>query len=250
MQHTAILITGASSGIGAALAQHYARPGIHLALTGRDQKRLSNVVQICRAKGATVSEKVLDIQEAEELSQWIQEIDAQTPLTLVIANAGRGTQGQPETADTTRAIFNTNVQGTLNTVLPVIPLMKKRGQGQIALLSSLASFRGFAQKSAYCGSKAAIRVYGEGLRASLKPFNIQVNVICPGFVKTALTDFNDFKMPFLMDAAAAVVIIEKGLQKNQGRIAFPRPTYIATLMLSWLPTRWAEFFANTLPYKK
>ena len=250
MQHTSILITGASRGIGAALARAYAKPHVHLALVGRHAERLHQISEKCRRQGAHVSEKVLDIQSFEPLNIWIQDIDQKFPLSLVIANAGRGTQGCPETTENTLDIFATNVQGTLHTVLSIIPLMKSRGFGQIAIMSSLASFRGFAEKSAYCGSKAALRIYGEGLRDSLKPFGIQVSVICPGFVKTALTDFNNFKMPFVMAPEKAAKIIQRGLEKNQGRIAFPWPTYLSSLLLSWMPTLWAEFFARQLPYKK
>ena len=248
MQHTSILITGASSGIGAALAQEYAKAHIHLALIGRNADRLHQIAELCRLKGANVHEKVIDVQDFDTLKNWIEEIDQHHPFSLIIANAGRGTQGQPETTQNTLDIFSTNVRGVLHTVLPIIPRMKDRGYGQIALMSSLASFRGFAEKGAYCGSKAAVRIYGEGLRASLKP--IQVSVICPGFVKTALTDFNNFKMPFVMTSQQAAKIIRKGLEKNQGRIAFPRSTYFASLFLSWMPSPWAEFFANQLPYKK
>ena len=100
-------------------------------------------------------------------------------------------------------IFAANVEGVLNTVLPALPMLRSRRRGQVALMSSLASFRGFPGAPAYCGSKAAVRVWGEGLRPWLAREGVEVSVICPGFVTTRMTEGNRFPMPFLMDADQA-----------------------------------------------
>lgn len=247
-KHTSIFITGASSGIGSALAKLYAKPELHLTLTGRNAERLKVVAEVCRAQGASVEEMILDVCNAEEMEFKIQEADQKHPLTLVIANAGLGLQGQNDSPEATRHIFSTNLGGVLNTVLPTIDLMKKRQSGQLALMSSLASFKGYATKSAYCGSKAAVRIYGEGLRESLAPHNIKVSVICPGFIKTPLTDFNSFKMPFLMLPEKAALFIQKGLEKNSSRIAFPWPTYMGAILMASLPPFFAEKISSRLPY--
>ena len=164
-----ILITGASSGLGAELARTYAGPGMTLALTGRDTARLEAVAEQCRAQGATVETAVLDVTDAAALEGWMLARDDALPIDLAIANAGisAGTGGDTEPVEQVRRIFAVNVDGVMNTVLPLIPRMQARRRGQIALMASLAGFRGFPGAPAYCGSKAAVKIYGEGLRGVL-----------------------------------------------------------------------------------
>ncbi len=140
---TSILITGASGGIGAALALAYARPGVRLALTGRDQTRLAGVAGACREAGAESRTEVLDVCKRARLAAWIAEVDRAAPLDLVIANAGisAGTGDGGETEAQARRIVATNFDGVLNTVLPAIACMGPRGRGQVAIMSSLAAFR-------------------------------------------------------------------------------------------------------------
>lgn len=248
---THILITGASSGIGEALALVYAAPGIHLALTGRDAGRLAAVASACRAKGAGVVETLTDVTDRAGLAAWIAAQDDRQPIDLVIANAGisAGTGGGVETEAQTRSIFATNVDGVLNSIHPLIPRMVTRGQGQIALISSLASFRGMAGAAAYCGSKAAVRVYGEALRGDLAPHGVRVSVICPGFVVSRMTAVNRFPMPFLMQADRAARIIRMGLARNRGRIAFPWPTYAVSWLLGVLPPALVDMILSKAPRK-
>ncbi len=140
----AILITGASSGIGAALAGAYAGPGAFLALAGRDRRRLEAVAGACRARGASVAAETVDVTDRAAMARWVEGTDDDHPLDLVIANAGisAGTGGQGEDEEQTRAIFAVNVEGVVNTVLPVIPRMRARAYGQIAVMSSVAGLRG------------------------------------------------------------------------------------------------------------
>ena len=233
-----ILITGASSGIGEALAVAYAGPGINLALTGRDAVRLEGVVAACRARGATVQAAIIDAADRETTARWIEELDRTTPIDLVIANAGIGVGAidAMETEEQTRRVFSVNLDGVLNTVLPLIPKLAARRRGQIALMSSLASFRGFPTSPTYCGSKAALRVWGEGLRGNLQAHSIEVSVICPGFVRSRITDRNEFPMPFLMSAERAAAIVKRGLARNRGRIAFPLPMHLLAWFIAALPT--------------
>ena len=232
-----ILITGASSGIGAALAMAYAGPGVGLALTGRNVGRLETVVAACRQRSAHVQRAVIDIADREGMACWIDEIDRAAPIDLVIANAGIGVGIVDgfETEEQTRTVFEVNLGGTFNTVLPLIPKFAARRRGQIALVSSLASFRGFPGSPTYCASKAALRVWGEGLRGDLQAYGVQVSVICPGFVESRIAARNDFPMPFLMSAERAAAIIRRGLVRNRGRIAFPFPMYFAAWLLGTLP---------------
>ncbi len=237
-----ILITGASSGIGAALAEAYAAPGITLALHGRNRERLDHVAESARQRGAEVTVTIVDVTDAESMAAWISECDARQPIDLIIANAGvsLGKNWGGETDQESRAMFDINVTGVLNTVQPVLPLMKARKRGQIAIVSSLASFRGLYRGGSYSATKAAVRIYGEALRSSVMQYGIEVNVICPGFIKTPMTDVNNFPMPLMMPVDKAARIIQDGLAKNRGRIAFPWAMYMLVWLLAALPPSWAD----------
>lgn len=246
-----VVITGASSGIGEALALAYAQAGTFLALTGRDAGRLAAVAARCRAKGAVVKAVVLDVREREAMAHWLAEVDGDEPVDLVIANAGisAGTGLAGESGEQARRIVATNVDGMFNTVHPLLPAMVRRGRGQIALMASLAAFRGYPGASGYCASKAAVKVYGEALRGELAGQGIEVSVICPGFVRSRITAVNDFPMPFLMDADKAAVLIARGLERNRARIAFPFPSLVGSWLASVLPPAWTDRLLARLPRK-
>ena len=248
-----ILITGASSGIGEALALHYAAPGVFLAISGRNEARLQDVAQACRIKGALVEIAVLDVADRANMDDWITDMDETQPLDLVIANAGisGGTGGvmNGEPVDQARKIFDVNITGVINTVEPVLPRMIARKCGQIALVSSMAGFRGFPSAPAYSASKGAVRFYGEALRGSIRETGVKVNVIMPGFVKSRMTDANDFPMPFLMDADKAAAIIANALARDKGRIVFPLPTHLGAWFVSILPDCLAQKILGKLPAK-
>ena len=246
-----IAITGASSGIGAALAKACAAPGVRLALSGRNEARLAMVAGQCRTAGAEVNTALLDVREAGSVADWIAAQEAARPLDLVIANAGisAGTAAGAEDRSQTGDIFAVTLEGVINTVLPAAEAMAARGRGQIAIMSSLAAFRGFPGAPAYCASKAAVRIWGEALRGSLAGRGIGVSVVCPGFVRSRMTDVNDFPMPFLMEAERAAGIILRGLARNRGRIAFPFPTYFWAWLLGVLPTAVTDRLLSRLPKK-
>ncbi len=238
-----IAITGASRGLGAAMAEEFASSGVSLFLSARDMDKLNKVADLCRAKGANVHLTALDVRSKDQSAQWIETINRIAPLDLVIANAGisAGTGGNEsgvmssESPDQVENIFAVNFHGALNTISPAIEAMSKRGKGHIAMTASLAGFRGIAGAPAYCASKAALKTYGEGLRGQLAPAGIDVSVICPGFVETDMTAVNGFKMPFLMKAAKAAKIIRSGLERKKGRIAFPLPMLFGVWLLTTLP---------------
>lgn len=248
-----ILITGASSGIGEALALHYADTGIFLAISGRNEDRLMRVADQCRAKGATVDMAVLSVTERSMMEDWIHDVDSEHPLDLVIANAGisGGTGGvmNGEPIDQARLIFDVNLFGVLNTIGPALSRFTQRGKGQIALISSMAGFRGFPGAPAYSASKGAVRFYGEALRGALAKTGVKVSVIMPGFVESRMTAANDFSMPFLMPAHKAAQIIADGLLVDKGRIVFPLPTHISAWLLSILPDCIAQIILKELPAK-
>ncbi|MDD5587466.1 MAG: SDR family NAD(P)-dependent oxidoreductase [Alphaproteobacteria bacterium] len=246
-----ILITGASSGLGAALAEAYAAPGILLSLQGRNPDRLNQVAEKAMRRGTRTTAAVLDVADAEAMKAWILACDNEQPLDLVVANAGisAGTGSGEETEEQARAIFDVNLIGVLNTLHPILPRMIVRKQGQIAIMSSLAGFRGFAGAPAYCASKAAVRVYGEALRGDIRHRNVKINVICPGFVKTPMTDVNRFPMPFLMTPERAAQIIKKGLAKNRARIAFPWQMYALVRLFTALPSGMLDAVTARMPRK-
>lgn len=254
---TSILITGASSGIGEALAHAFAEKGHFLALTGRDPERLEAVATVCRSKGAEVEARVLDVVDKAAMAAFVKEMDVRSPLDLVIANAGisAGTGSGTEGDSQARRIFAVNVEGVFNTAMPAIARFRQRaspgarGVGQIAVVSSMAAFMGLPGAPAYCASKAAVRVWAEAQRYELAPYGIEVSVICPGFVRSRLTAANTFRMPLLMDADRAAGIIRRGLARNAARIAFPWRLYAVTRVGSALPDWIKDRVLGRMPRK-
>jgi len=232
-----VLITGASSGLGAALAREYGALGVSLFLTGRNEARLEAVAEECRAMGARVSTHRVDVTDYDAMQSLIDEIEARVPLDLIIANAGIGEDLNRDTdiSEHVFKIFHTNVDGVLATVNPALAHMRSRRQGQIAIVSSLLGYFGVGSTLAYAASKNAVRAYGQGLRQFLAPENVQVSVICPGFVRTPMTDKNDFAMPFIVEPDKAARIIRRRLAQNHGQISFPWPLAWATSLGAMLP---------------
>jgi short-subunit dehydrogenase len=249
-----ILITGASSGVGSALARLYAGPGVFLALTGRDAARLDATAAACRARGAAVETTTLDIAERDPLKQWIERTDDAHPLDLVVANAGTMGPGSDEAA--TRRMFDVNVGGTFNTVMPLLPRFETRHSGQIAIMSSLAGWRGMPGAPGYAASKAALKLWGESLRPQLLPRGIRVSVIHPGFIDSPMTAKNTFAMPWLVSPEQAAEAIARGLAADKGRIAFPWQMFALVWTAAALPPKlgdklifWRRFARKAPPAK-
>ncbi|MEP1469467.1 MAG: SDR family NAD(P)-dependent oxidoreductase [Halieaceae bacterium] len=237
---SSILITGASSGIGAALAEHYAEAGTTLFIGGRDQQRLDAVATTCRNKGAQVETWVGDITDSDGVRDWVINSDKQQPLNLVIANAGVAL-GAKEVSGLHRAAvdsFSANVNGVFNTVHPALEQMAQRRpypvkNAQVAVMSSVMGYVGMARSPAYSSSKAAVKHYGQALRGTFRGMGIGVSVICPGYVSTQLTSHNTAPMPFVMPAEKAARIIASGLARNKARITFPwQMTILARLLIN------------------
>ncbi|MEN3973754.1 SDR family NAD(P)-dependent oxidoreductase [Emcibacter sp. SYSU 3D8] len=245
-----ILITGASSGIGEALALHYAASGVTLHLCGRDRARLEGVASRSAARGATVSAEVVDVADRDAVRVWVEHCDGLAPLDLVFANAGVGI-GQSEGAmeEIAAQTFAINVSGVFHTAHPAADLMRGRRRGQIAIVSSVAGYQGLASAPAYSASKAAVKAYGEALRGYLEPEGVRISVICPGFVVSRITAQNTFSMPFLMPADRAARIIARGLARNRGRITFPWQMVIAARVLANLPMWALDWTARRAPRK-
>jgi short-subunit dehydrogenase len=239
-----ILITGASSGIGAALAERYAAPQTHLALCGRDAARLAAVSERCRERGATMFNACLDVTDAAAVAAWVEAADAAAPLDLVIANAGiQGglwREGVGETRDELDRVMGVNFAGMCNTLYPALPAMRRRGHGQIALVASLAALRGLPVSPGYCASKAATRIYGEALRSWLAEEGVAVSIVLPGFVDTRLSRTMGGPKPFMMSPERAAAIISRGLARGHRQIAFPFRLYLGMQLLRALPAAAAD----------
>jgi short-subunit dehydrogenase len=236
----AILITGASGGIGGALARAYAGRGVRLALTGRNAERLGACADACRALGAEIRAEPLDVVDTQTFASWVEAVDREWPLDLVIANAGitggLAAGNRSETLADVHRMMSINFGGVCNTLHPVIPGMRQRRRGQLALMSSLAALRGLPYSPAYCASKAALKAYGEALRAWLHPEGIEVTVVLPGFVDTALSGHVAGPKPLQMTAERAARIIRRRLRSGPARIAFPILLHAGMRLLAGLPT--------------
>jgi short-subunit dehydrogenase len=234
-----ILITGASSGIGAALALAYASTGARLALGGRHEARLAAIAERCRAGGAPVTTAVVDTTDEAAVAHWVAATDDEAPLDLVIANAGisggHRRDGSGEDPDEVLRIMQVNFAGTCHTIHPVLPRMRARRRGQIALMSSIAALRGLPYSPAYCASKAAVLAYGEALRGWLHPQGVEVSIVLPGFVDTPMAGRVSSPKPFQMSADRAAQRIRHGLERGQARIAFPTILSFGTRLMSLFP---------------
>jgi short-subunit dehydrogenase len=227
MGPSSVLITGASSGIGAALAMACARSGMVLHLSGRDAARLEASAASCRAAGAEVHARVVDVTDAAAMAGWIEGAGR---LDLVIANAGisAGTgQGEAETAAQVRGIFATNLGGVLNTVLPALAVMAQQPadssglRGRIAVVASIAAFVPAPGAPAYCASKAAVDAWVAASIPSARARGVQLTSLCPGYVVSAMTAANRFPMPGLMPAGRAARIMLRGIAAGRRRVVFP-----------------------------
>jgi short-subunit dehydrogenase len=241
MRPKTILITGASSGIGRALALVYARDGVSLSLIGRDSERLETAAGAARAQGAEVRIGQLDVRDRDAMAHWIIAEDMRRPFDLVIANAGITTGLAPgdltEDPNAVRAIVGINLIGVLNTVEPLIAPMCARGAGQIAFVGSIAGLRGLPYAPSYCATKAAVHAYSESLRGRVETRGVRVSLIIPGFVKTPLNDSIDAMKPLEVSSTDAAVRIERGLERGRAIIAFPRSLYLLARLTRILPAR-------------
>lgn len=246
-----VLITGASSGLGRALAIELSKKSQNLFLCARNFENLQETKNLCQNSNANIYLKILDVKDEIASQNYIAEIEETFALDLVIANAGisGGTAQGTESFAQVKEIFDTNLYGVLNIVQPVIEKMTSRKSGQIVIISSLAGFVSLPSSPAYSASKSAVRIYGEALRGNLAEFGVKVNIACPGYIKTPMTAVNNFYMPFLMNSTKASQKIINGIEKNHGRIIFPIIFYFLIRVLLSLPIFLIEKIMKKLPKK-
>jgi short-subunit dehydrogenase len=242
-----ILITGASSGIGAALARRYARRGVLLSLTARNDVRIAQVAQECRQSGAESEWRTADVTDAENLRAWIEDCDARRPVDMVIANAGVGgvkviATATGESSAIASEIVGTNILGVTNTVIPLLPRFVARGKGHVVIMSSLAAHLGLPDAPLYSASKAAVRIYAEGLRRLLASTGVRVTVVCPGFVATPMSASIAGRPPLIWSAERAADRIVAGLARGKREISFPWPLAVLAKLASALPSPLSDSF--------
>jgi NAD(P)-dependent dehydrogenase (short-subunit alcohol dehydrogenase family) len=250
-----VLLTGASSGLGRALALACAAPGVTLHLGGRDAGRLARVAEECGARGASVHAHVADVRDAAAMAAWI---GGAGRLDLVVANAGIGggsDDGAPESPDQVRAIFATNLEGALNVALPALAAMRLQApgvdgvRGRIATIASVAAFVPAPGAASYCAAKAALDAWAVGTAPTARSHGVRLTSVCPGYVRTAMTARNRFPMPGLMDADRAAAIILRGIAAGRVRIAFPWWVAGLARLTGLLPPRLAGVLLSRAPGK-
>lgn len=234
-----IIITGASSGLGAALAAAYASPQTVLGLLGRDGNRLGETANACEAKGSAVRMAAIDVTDARAMAEWLTEFDRDYPAELVIANAG--TSAGPEPGSPSEGVksatkqIKVNLLGSINTVEPLLPLLCRRGRGRVAFVASIAAYRGLPDSPGYCASKAGLRAYAEALRPRLAAHGVKVTIVCPGFFNSPMTDRFDGPTPFLISVEAAARAVKRGIDRGQRRVAFPWPLVLGLQFCDFAP---------------
>jgi len=267
-----VLITGASSGIGRALALAYAREGASLVLLGRDAERLEAAAGACLAAGAEEAEThVADVRDREAMARIVQSAHEKRPIDILVANAGVSTGLSPgqllETPEAVRAMLKINVDGVFNTVEPAILPMCARKSGRIAIVGSMAGVRALPHSPAYCAAKACVHMWADSLRAQLAAHGVHVALIVPGYVKTPMSARTIVKTPLsartllkrsasagveswqpsAMSDGEAARIIKNGLDRRRNVIAFPRYMYWAMRLFSLLPAALVDGVMRQFP---
>lgn len=219
-----VMITGASSGIGRGLALEIAARGASLGLLARREELLTELVNEIKALNAKAVAATADVRDAAAVRAAAERFREELgPIDVLIVNAGVGTsahavQLRPEHV---AEVININVLGAVNTVAAVAPEMVERGQGRLVAISSLAAYRGLAKSAAYCASKAAMSAYFESVRIDLRNTGVEVTIVHPGFIKTAITAGRDAKMPYLMELEDGVKKIVSAIEKGKKIYSFP-----------------------------
>lgn len=219
-----IWLTGASSGIGAAIAKELVARGARVALTARREEVLKNLADSFGSHTSQAAVFPGDVTDLGRMSYVVDEIEKTFGvIDIVIANAGTHVFSKPEefNAEEYMSLTRTNFGGMLYTLEPIVRRMVGRQRGHVVVIASLAGYRGLPRAAAYSASKAAIINFVESMRFHLRRQGIKVSLVNPGFVRTPLTDKNDFYMPFLVEADDAARIICDGIERRKKEIVFP-----------------------------
>lgn len=246
-----IVITGASSGLGEALALHYASSENQLVLIARREDRLNKVARQCREKGAEVETLVADVNDFERMRIVGEEL-AQKPIDRIILNAGVsvGHSGGITPFEDFHRLFQTNFLSVHALLEPMIPKLIEQKSGEIVFISSLASLFTMPTSIAYSSSKRALNAYAEGLHYQLRPHGIRVMSIMPGFIDSEMTQKNRFSMPFFMSTEKGVARITHAIERKKVRYAFPFRFYLMIKITSLLPQLLRDKIVHFTNFKK
>jgi short-subunit dehydrogenase len=220
-----ILLTGASSGIGEALAIELARRGTVLGLLARRREHLRQLAERCAAAGGTARTFPCDVTDTDAVQDAADRLRLEFgKIDVLIANAGIGGNDAETRAfepSAVKKVIDTNLIGAVNAVHAVLLQMIEKGKGQIVAISSLAGFRGLPRSAAYSASKAGMTAFFESVRIDTIGTGVSVTIIHPGFIKTPLTAGRENKMPFVMELDDAVPYFIKAIEKKKRFAAFP-----------------------------
>ncbi len=248
-----VVITGASRGLGRALAMAYAEPGVLLGLTARDSAALEEVASGCRRRGAEVVTCIADVARPDALSTWLRGLNARRPIALLIANAGRfdGRRigADRETLDDALGVLRVNLEGVVRTIDAALPLMMSRRGGRVAVISSLAAIYPLADAPAYSASKAGVAAYCESLRALVAPHGIHVSVVYPGHIATRQTEVQEGCLHVVMTPEVAARRIKRGLARRRSRIWLPTPLALLSRIGGALPPKLRELTAGAFRFR-
>jgi short-subunit dehydrogenase len=232
------LITGASSGLGEGLARLYGAPGATIGLVGRREEALRKLAAELEQKGARPLIYPADVRDTEIMAETARHFfEHAGGCDVVIANAGIGEGRRDQRFDSRAAaeVLHVNVIGLTNTLLPWVELMRAQGSGTLVGMASIAGYRAIVGSLSYSASKAAVMTFMEGLQMELDGTGVHAMAICPGFVRTPLTDKNDFKMPFRIECDDACLRMKKAIDAKKRHYTFPLPMLLAAQLMRVAP---------------
>lgn len=254
LKNKTVLITGSSSGIGYSLAKLLPNENCSLALLSRRKDTLSSLAEELKVNGGKVNIYKCDVANAQEVKNVFEDVRNDFGnIDIAILNAGISSRADIKNYSSVIAkeIFEVNALGIVNCAEQLLPDFIKRKEGMLVGVSSLAESRGYPRSGFYNASKAAATLLLESLRVELKPFNVKVLIVKPGFVRTPMTDKNEFQMPFLMNVDKAAKIILEGIKKEKKIIQFPLPIVIGSKLAKLMPDWLFDFLmSKELPARK
>jgi NADP-dependent 3-hydroxy acid dehydrogenase YdfG len=233
------VVTGASSGIGWAIAKELAQQGCKVGLVARRREQLAALAEEIGKAGGTAAFAPADIGDRAATVEAIRTVAGQLgPVDLLVANAGVGCPTVLEPAlnvPDLETMFRVNVLGVIYSIEAVLPQMLERKRGHLAAVSSIAGYKGLPGESGYTASKAAVNNFMDGLRIQLRSKGIAVTTVCPGFIKTPMTAVNQFHMPWLLEADEAARRIVRALARRKKVYNFPWQMSLFMKVVSWMP---------------
>lgn len=254
LRNKKIILTGASSGIGYELAKQLAKEGVNLALLARRKNVLDSLAEELKKYHSQIITVECDVSDKNSVHNAFNEVKERFEhIDIVILNSGTSARNNIQNLDTTKAdnVYGVNILGLIYCIKEILPDFIQRKEGCIVGVSSLSDVRGFPKSGIYTSSKAAASTFLESIRVELKKYNLKVITVKPGFVRTPMTDKNEFHMPFLMNVEKAAKIIIKGIKNEKRVIQFPIPIVLATKIIRIMPDFLFDFlFSLPLPSKK